>query len=523
MDTMSNWNLLAVAFSVTLATTGISAGAVAQDPPAESTEESSESDDDRQRDDEQDDTTDEASEPAASERSETTDSEPAIEESDSSIGEDEDSEDGEEDNTRVPSQGPTSASESASREADEDLAGPESEQSDGESDDETTRAEEPAAGSDPDEPSIYIESNAESDESPEWRIGIGGYLRTKFRHIENDPDVGFVGRYDGFILSDARLSLHGSMKNGLGFMFEFDGAVGRNDTDSNSPIVPVRMHLKDTFAYYQPFDQLRLSVGQFKPPYDVEELTSNSALLFADESVASRGVQNVEGYNVDGLSLTREVGARLDGEPYYPLAEGDEATGPGASYALAVTNGQEANTNLNDNDRLAYYGRGALHWGQYVRVGGAYFVNDETRGERPDRVDVEIRGWTADLTVTAFGVTAIGSIMEQTETPLLGDSADEQDLTARGYQGQIAYEEPFIGLQPAYRYAYYDPSADYGGEVGGPESFFNRDARTHHTIGLNYNAKSYPVRVMLDYTFTEEQEGRELENNRFDALLQLDW
>ncbi len=374
-------------------------------------------------------------------------------------------------------------------------------------------------GDDTSESGVVIGSNQEGD-SPGWRLELGGYMRTRFTAIENDPDVDFVGRHDGFSLADARLELDGRLEMGLGFHLEFDGAVERTAGTVNSPRVDLVTRLKDAFTYYQPFGPLRISAGQFKPPYDIEELTSNSELLFVHESVGSRGVQGVEGYNVDGLSLDRQAGLQVDGDPWFPLADGDEPSGPGASYALAVTNGSSAFQNLNDNDRLAYYGRANLHWGEYVRAGGAYSINNRTRGERPDRVGVDTHGWTADLTVDAFGVTAIGSIMERTETPFGGEHA-EGEVTARALQGQIAYEEPFLGFQPAYRYAWYDPSHDYDSDLG--EGGFDTDTRTQHTFGLNYNAKDYPVRVMLNYTLAQQQDERQLDNNRFDALLQLTW
>ena len=367
------------------------------------------------------------------------------------------------------------------------------------------------------EGSVVIEMNDEDNDMPAWEIGIGGYVRTNFSSIENDPDVDFVGRNDGFQLFNARLSFNGEMDNGLGFVFEFDGAVDE-ESDVNSAVVDVGMRLKDTFIYYQPFDQLRITAGQFKPPYDVEELTSNADLLFIRESVGSAGVSGVAGFNVEGLSLSREVGLRVDGEPWFFL--GDEEMGLGVSYSAAVTNGQEANQSFNDNDKLAYYGRGALHVGEYVELGGAYYKNDETRGERPDLVGVDTSAWTADVMVDVEGVTAIGSIMQKKELPFDGQE-DEGETTAMAYQGQIAYEEPFLGLQPAYRFAYYDPSADFTGPSGG--GGFESDALTYHTIGLNYNAQDYPLRLMVNYTITGEQEQRKLKNNRLDALVQLSW
>jgi len=369
------------------------------------------------------------------------------------------------------------------------------------------------------EPSIVIEPDTDSPR-PNWWLGIGGFIRPQFTHIQDDPNVDDIGRNDGFILDSARLTLVGALANGLGFQFQFDGSVAEPQS-LRSPTTPVNVRLRSTFVFYQPFEMLRVSTGQFKPPYDVEEQVSNAELMFVESSVVNRGVRNVEGFNVEGLAQDREVGLRVHGGTYYPLADGDEKTGPGFSGAVAVTNGQEINRNLNDNDRLAYYGRGNLHWGEYLKLGGAYYYNDETRGERPNLVDVETTGWTADLTASAHGVTVIASVLSRTEEPFQNAESPEGELEEMGYQAQIGYEEPFFGFQPAYRFAYLDPSSDFSGDTSGSDPI--RHTRTYHTVGLNWNSQSYPVRVMLNYTFTDEGAPVNLDNDRFDALVQLTW
>lgn len=383
-----------------------------------------------------------------------------------------------------------------------------------------------------DDGGVVISGNAERDEDEEaqplWQLAIGGYIRTQFTTIANDPEVDFVGQHDGFRMANARLTLDGAMANGLGFRFQFDGAVDRDLTDIDDPVADLGVQMRDVFIFYQPFDFLRVTAGQFKPPFDREELTSTSDILFINRSVGSRGVRNVEGFNVGGISVTRQPGIRVDSEPFYFLAdEENPESGPGVSYGVAMTNGQSAdslgangaNLSLNDNDKFAYYGRAAFHWGEMVEAGGAYYFNDATTGSRPDLVGVRKSGWTADLTFDAFGLFVMGSVMHATEQPE-GDIPQAQ-RTQLAYQAQIGYEEPFIGLQPTYRFAYYDPTSEFESEAESP--IFQNDALTYHTVGLNYNAQNYPFRLMLNYTITGEQEARELNNNRFDALLQLEW
>lgn len=348
-----------------------------------------------------------------------------------------------------------------------------------------------------------------------WRLALGGYIRARYTNIEDDPS-GTFGLNDGFGLANARFTLDGSMGDALGFRFQFDGAVTRT-SDANAPGGELVMGLKDVFLFWQPLELVRLQVGQFKAPFDVEELISTSALLFVDRSVGSRGVKGIEGANVDGLSLDREVGAMLTTDDPVFFGGDDEPTGFGASYALAATNGAPSRFARNDNEYLAYYGRLGLHWGSWLRLGGAYYTNDATEGEAPDQIAVDLDGWTADLTFTGYGFTTIASIIQtESNRPDLDVAAN---TTALAYQASIAYQEPFFGFQPAFRYASYDPTS----AVDDPtDPSWSQDALTHYTIGLNYNP-AYPVRLMLNYTITDEEPARALSNDRFDALLQVVW
>lgn len=384
---------------------------------------------------------------------------------------------------------------------------------------ENPTAPDPEEDAEPNRPgSIVISGDLgdapDGEEATGWTVELFGYVRTQYTAIQDDPELEQFGRNDGFSIADARLGLLGYLDNGVGFELEIDAGVARPSDEPNTAIGEVVTRLKDGYLFYQPHRLFRVSAGQFKAPFDIEDLISTANILFVERSVGSRGVQNIEGFNREGLSEGRQVGLRFDSQPYYLSGEAEE--GPGFSYAFAVTNGQSANRPLNDNDDAAYFGRLNLHWADLVRVGGAAFYNDRTIGEeQPDLIGEERTGWTADVTVTAYGLTLLANIIEVDIEPA-AEIQDEQARTSRAYQAQIAYEEPFFGLQPAYRFAYFDPAADID------EQSPRFEALTYHTVGLNYNARSYPIRLMLNYTVTGEEE-REIDNDRFDALVQVRW
>jgi hypothetical protein len=364
---------------------------------------------------------------------------------------------------------------------------------------------------------IVVSDNVaeDEDETPAgWTVEFFGYVRTQYTSIQNDPDFDRFGRNDGFSIADARLGFLGYLDNGIGFELEVDAGVARPSEEANTAVGEVVTRLKDGYLFYEPTPLFRASAGQFKAPFDIEELISTSDILFVGRSVGSRGVQGIEGFNRQGLSIGRQVGVRFDSEPYFVLAED---SGLGISYAAAATNGESANRTFNDNDELAYFGRLNVHWSDLVRLGGGAYYNDRTFGEPEERIGQSETGWTADLTVAASGFTLLANIIQTNfePDPELGA---EPARTARSYQAQVAYEEPFFGLQPAYRFSYLDPNTD----VEGADAPTDMEALTHHTVGLNYNAKTYPVRLMLNYTLTGE-EAVAIDNDRFNALVQVEW
>jgi len=361
---------------------------------------------------------------------------------------------------------------------------------------------------------IQVGWNADQEAEADylWNLKIGGYIRAKFSDIQNDENNDLYGRNDGFIVASARLSIEGDMLEKLGFRLQFDGAVDQ-DLGGTRPVSQLDTRLKDAVIWWMPIEYVRLNVGQFKAPFEVEETYSRSEQLFVLNSVVSRGVSGTEGYAVDGLGRDREAGVMLDAPP---IRIGSE-DGFGVRYAIALTNGRPASLQANDNESFGTYGRLELSWGEIARLGGAAYMNTERmQPDAADFIDQDVFGWTGDLTLKYMGVTLIGS-MAQTSTTI--SAIEVQPKTeATGYQVSLAYQEPFFGFQPTFRFAYLDPTSNTSGQT--EEPIFENDARTFYTVGLNYNPE-YPVRFMLNYTITDEQSAVALDNNRLDVLLQV--
>ncbi len=377
---------------------------------------------------------------------------------------------------------------------------------------------------------IIIADNSQSDDPlKQWKLTFGGYIRMMYRSIQDDPNIQFFGRNDGFVYANARPYFAGKLPSGLGFRFQFEAAATLSPDSSVQPYEQQVIRPRDAFISYEPTPALNLQLGQFKPPHNLEELLPTADLLFADRSVGGDGVDAFEGRALPGLALPREIGAQATGQIYFMEQTDDSKhTGPGVAYALAITNGNAASQSFNDNDSLAVHGRASLHWGDIVSIGGAYYFNKTTIINTQDSIDKDLAGLTGDLKLDIAGVKLLASYQQRTDTTdFLSDQnpADEaQTFTvSRAYMAQIGYTIPVVNIQPAYRFAFYDATASYNQIDPQTTDIREVDELTYHTFALNYRPEKYPATVMLNYTITQENNARALRNNYLAMLVQLTW
>ena len=360
-----------------------------------------------------------------------------------------------------------------------------------------------------------------------FELNLEGYGQVRYQQIENDTDVSnFIGRNDGFGLSNARLNLSAT-RGALGMFFSVEGARDRRLPDNRAQ-GEVRTMILDAFFTYEVHPALRLQFGRFKPAYDANELESTEGLLFVDRALESRGVLGVEGLNVAGLSLPRQAGVQLNGVIAF-----DQRQDTRFKYYLSVVNGNTAEQPLNDNDNLAIVGRMELNLrvnkqAEMILGGGAYF-NKITEGEMPDLISEDRTGYTADASLRLYGVLLRGQWMRQVSTFL--DVPNEPERVAQGFHAIAGFNlgklaNPLKGFVPAYRFATYDPTFDAESDNATLAQGLDRDDVTHHTIGLNvfFNrmpAVREPLKLQVNYTIAQEAEARRASNDRLDILLQM--
>ncbi|MCA9563523.1 MAG: hypothetical protein KC561_08535 [Myxococcales bacterium] len=351
-----------------------------------------------------------------------------------------------------------------------------------------------------------------SEDDFAWWFRPYGYVRAGYELIQSDPNYDFVGRNSGFSLLNARLGLEGGNSDwGASFRISVDGAADRIRA-ANSAQGDLDVQLRDAYISVEPVPFFGIRAGQFKLPFSGEDLRSTGDLVFITRAVGQAGVLPGRGFEQAGILVDRDLGVMLYTPQYY--------VGPfGFAINFAVSNGNGANQLLNDNDKLAITARAELYWEDLVRVGFAFIDNGRTTGTLPNLFEEIDQGWTTDLLVSVLGLEIYGQLTSMTTS---FDTAGTDDNEQFAYHAQITYEIdqiPVVTLAPAFRYAYFHPRAEGGVTTEGVD--LDSFELSYLTFGLRAWVPPVPVTLNLNYTITGEQAPRELENNRFEALLQV--
>ena len=351
------------------------------------------------------------------------------------------------------------------------------------------------------EPSA-LESPGAAEAESGFSYRLVGYLRVEGIIVEDDPDVAFVGHSDGFRLQNARLGVDATWRDLVDMRISAEGARDER-ANPNDIGGTLRFVLKDAYAdVHAVAGIVDIRVARFLVIMDLEELIAPNDRGFIDRALESRGVAATEGWETEGLGIHRNIGVAVRGARALDL--GDFALG----YELAAQNGNDEFDSANDNDSLAYSGTLMASFRDSFLFAGAR-LNDRTVGQLPLRQDEEDLELATGLLVRAGPVRVAGQVLyRKREFPTTGGPTE----TAWGAHGELLGEIPLpaaTGLQLGYRYAILEPS-----------DLIVADQLQEHTFGVNYGPDAH-WRVQLGYTITVEEEGRELDNDRLQALFEV--
>lgn len=328
-----------------------------------------------------------------------------------------------------------------------------------------------------------------------------GFLRAQYIAVQNDANVAFVGRDDGFELQNARVGVRGTLAERVAFVVAIDGAVDERE-QVNTPEGKLRVGLRDAFADVVIAGPLTARAGFFHALVDPEALVPDTRRELVDEPIESRGMRATEGYQTAGLPPGRSIGAALRIDPAVP------ERGVRVGFELAVQNGADEFSSNNDNDKPAVSATALARLPRdgWAMVAGRF--NPRSRGDLPFRQDEDDLQGTAGLRLPLGPVTlGAAGIVQRTTHPTTGGPV--QNAYGAHAQLMVAIPAP-LPLAAGYRFGILDPS-----------SLLATDRVMEHTAGVVLGVPRYRMRFQLQVTHVVEQAARELSNDRAQLAAEL--
>lgn len=326
-----------------------------------------------------------------------------------------------------------------------------------------------------------------------------GYLRLQYVASQNDPEVLFVGRDDGFELQNARLGIRGALGTRARFVLSLDGAVDER-AQINVPEGKLKVGLRDAYGEVVVASPLRVRAGFFQTLVDPQALVSDTTRELVDKPIEVRGVRATEGFETAGLTPGRSLGVALRLDP------SADAAGPQIGFELAVQNGADEYSSNNDNDKPAVSVAALARLPKQSWAVLAARYNPRSVGNLPfrqDETDIQaVLGLHLEVGPISFDG---GGIFQRTTFPTTGGPAQ----TAVGGHAQLMIRP--IASRPlafGYRFGVLDPS-----------SLITTDRVMEHTAGAVLGIPRYRMRVQAQLVHVVDQ--RELANSRAQLAVEL--
>ncbi|MBA2270389.1 MAG: hypothetical protein H0W20_07315 [Chthoniobacterales bacterium] len=190
----------------------------------------------------------------------------------------------------------------------------------------------------------------------EFKLTLGGFIQAQF---EAGDVSAFEGRFqpasgeikDRFRIRRARINVSGDYKEEFDFKLEGEftqSDVGFTVRDASGRTLGSNSNrtafgATDLFANWHRFPELNVKVGQYKAPFGLEQLTSDTKLFTPERSLVTTA-----------LTPERQIGVMLWGKPLTNLWPEQKDL---LSYSVGVFNGTGRNISTNDNNEFMYVGR----------------------------------------------------------------------------------------------------------------------------------------------------------------------
>ena len=344
---------------------------------------------------------------------------------------------------------------------------------------------------------IYVQQRG-----PELKLVLGGFIQTNFE----DGDVSaFEGRFgqtalkDRFRLRRARINLTGEFAEHFDFKIEGDFAQGDGLNSSRTAFSAT-----DIFVNWNQFPAAQIKIGQYKAPFGLEQLPSDTTLYIIARSLPT-----------GAITPERQVGIQLWGKPFAVIWPEQKDL---LTYYAGIFNGNGRNISNNDNNNFMYVGRLELMpfkgkvWGQesYLKLGADVLnsrddagVNISQTGNLLVNADGSLSpfvlpgadertAWSVDAWLKLGPFDLIGEYLQEKVNgrTVNGVPPGFANFTTDGYYVTGGYYLIPKKLQLAARWEHLNP---------GQKGF---DGISSITGGLNYYIRGDDLKLMVNYIHT---------------------
>lgn len=304
-------------------------------------------------------------------------------------------------------------------------------------------------------------------------LQLSGYTQLRYQDLEE------AGKIDGFDIRRARLDLRGNINPFWEYRLQTEFAT--------SP------KILDAYAAFKPYDFLKVTIGQFKIPFSMENIASSNKMESIDRSQMVEALV-ARGKDVIGNQNGRDIGIQASGsvlkikERYI------------IDYYLGYFNGAGTNVVADNNEAKDVIGRIVFHPAKMIDIGGSYCdAYDQWGSPITNKVRSRIGG---ELSFNYKKLSVKGEYITGQDGEV-ADTAKKKELhplNKAGYYVQASYFIFPKKLQIVVKYDVYDPNTFNDALVKSSDT----DISSYYIFGLNYFFNDW-AKIQLSTSFREEQ------------------
>jgi phosphate-selective porin OprO/OprP len=306
------------------------------------------------------------------------------------------------------------------------------------------------------------------------QIKISGYTQVRYQALD-EPN-----KKDGFDIRRARLDLAGNFTPYLSFRLMTDFAD--------------KPKIMDAYAEVKFNDYFNLTIGQFRIPFSLENLTPVRVFELIDFSQAVDAMVS-RNKDVIGNQNGRDIGIQLGGALW------KKGTNTLVEYKIGVVNGSGINVADTANEGKDIVGRLVINPFRGFSFGGSYY-NGWGKAVKPAS---NYKGRSQPRTRFGFEANYTSNRLSARGEYIQGIDGETDKA---GWYTWVGYYIIAQKLQVVAKYDTFDPDKSIEDNIS-----------TNYVVGANFNFNTWS-RLQAFYTFREEQ-GAAVNNNYFSIQFQI--